>query len=84
MEILRDYLTHIEKKQRHEIRLKMRRAARSDRNSRFADDLPGDIELELNAFFFRPDGARSQQSDLPASCARCHAREQMTAGLRAA
>lgn len=47
-----DYLSRIEKKQRHEIRRKMRRAAESELNVRF--NLIGqdaDIEKEINTFF---------------------------------
>jgi CelD/BcsL family acetyltransferase involved in cellulose biosynthesis len=47
-----DYLSRIEKKQRHEIRRKMRRAAESELNVKFV--LVGqdaDIEKEINTFF---------------------------------
>ena len=47
-----DYLARIEKKQRHEIRRKMRRAAESELNVKFV--LVGkdaDIESEINTFF---------------------------------
>jgi len=47
-----DYLARIEKKQRHEIRRKMRRAAESELNVKFV--LVGqdaDIEKEINTFF---------------------------------
>ena len=47
-----EYLSRVEKKQRHEIRRKMRRAAESDLNVRFVlVDRSADIELELDAFF---------------------------------
>jgi CelD/BcsL family acetyltransferase involved in cellulose biosynthesis len=47
-----DYLSRIDKKQRHEIRRKMRRAAESDDNVRFhVIDQTADIESETNAFF---------------------------------
>jgi CelD/BcsL family acetyltransferase involved in cellulose biosynthesis len=47
-----DYLAGIDKKQRHEIRRKMRRAAESDLNVRFTIvDQSADIEPELNTFF---------------------------------
>jgi CelD/BcsL family acetyltransferase involved in cellulose biosynthesis len=47
-----DYLTRIDKKQRHEIRRKMRRAAESDKNVRFTIvNGTEDIEAEINAFF---------------------------------
>lgn len=47
-----EYLSRVEKKQRHEIRRKMRRAAESELNVRFVlVDSSTDIEPELNAFF---------------------------------
>ena len=47
-----EYLSRIDKKQRHEIRRKMRRAAESDKNVRFhVIDQNSDIESEMNAFF---------------------------------
>ena len=47
-----EYLSRIEKKQRHEIRRKMRRAAESEKNVRFhVIDSTADIESEMNAFF---------------------------------
>jgi CelD/BcsL family acetyltransferase involved in cellulose biosynthesis len=47
-----DYLARIDKKQRHEIRRKMRRAAESDKNVRFyIVDGTEDINSEINAFF---------------------------------
>jgi CelD/BcsL family acetyltransferase involved in cellulose biosynthesis len=47
-----EYLSHVEKKQRHEIRRKMRRAAESEKGVRFhLIDQTADIELEINAFF---------------------------------
>jgi CelD/BcsL family acetyltransferase involved in cellulose biosynthesis len=47
-----EYLSHIDKKQRHEIRRKMRRAAESEKNVRFhMIDQTADIEFETNAFF---------------------------------
>ncbi|HRQ25179.1 MAG TPA: GNAT family N-acetyltransferase, partial [Anaerolineales bacterium] len=47
-----DYLAGIDKKQRHEIRRKMRRAAESDLNVRFSIvDKSADIEPELDTFF---------------------------------
>src|SRR6266498_1311968 len=47
-----EYLSRLEKKQRHEIRRKMRRAAESEKNVRFhVIDPTADIESELNAFF---------------------------------
>ncbi len=47
-----EYLLRLEKKQRHEIRRKMRRAAESDLNVRFyVVDKDADINTELDAFF---------------------------------
>jgi predicted N-acyltransferase len=47
-----EYLSHIEKKQRHEIRRKMRRAAESEKQVRFhVIDSTVNIETETNAFF---------------------------------
>jgi len=47
-----DYLSQIDKKQRHEIRRKMRRAAESDEEVRLhVIDQTADIESEMNAFF---------------------------------
>ena len=47
-----DYLARIEKKQRHEIRRKMRRAAESDLDVKFIlVDKDADIEKEINDFF---------------------------------
>ena len=47
-----DYLARIDKKQRHEIRRKMRRAAESEKNVRFyVMDGSENIDSELNAFF---------------------------------
>jgi CelD/BcsL family acetyltransferase involved in cellulose biosynthesis len=47
-----EYLSRVDKKQRHEIRRKMRRAAESEKNVRFhVIDQTADIEAEANAFF---------------------------------
>jgi CelD/BcsL family acetyltransferase involved in cellulose biosynthesis len=47
-----EYLARIDKKQRHEIRRKMRRAAESEKNVRFhVIDQTADIQSETNAFF---------------------------------
>ena len=47
-----EYLSRVEKKQRHEIRRKMRRAAESDLNVRFlVIDREANIENEINNFF---------------------------------
>jgi len=47
-----EYLSRVEKKQRHEIRRKMRRAAESEKDVRFHVIEPtADIESEMNSFF---------------------------------
>lgn len=47
-----EYLSRIDKKQRHEIKRKMRRAAESEKNVRFhVIDSTADIESEINDFF---------------------------------
>jgi CelD/BcsL family acetyltransferase involved in cellulose biosynthesis len=47
-----EYLSRVDKKQRHEIRRKMRRAAESEKDVRFhVIDRTADIESEMNAFF---------------------------------
>jgi CelD/BcsL family acetyltransferase involved in cellulose biosynthesis len=47
-----EYLSRIDKKQRHEIRRKMRRAAESEKNVRFyVVNGTADIDAEMNAFF---------------------------------
>ena len=47
-----EYLARVEKKQRHEIRRKMRRAAESDKNVRFyVVDGTEDIDAEIKSFF---------------------------------
>ncbi|MGZ9163873.1 MAG: GNAT family N-acetyltransferase [Anaerolineales bacterium] len=46
-----EYLSHLEKKQRHEIRRKMRRAAESGRVRFYVVDKDADIRTELDAFF---------------------------------
>ena len=47
-----DYLSRIDKKQRHEIKRKMRRAAESDLNVRFiVIDKDANIEAEMDSFF---------------------------------
>ena len=47
-----EYLSRVEKKQRHEIRRKMRRAAESEKNVQFhVIDSTADIESEMNSFF---------------------------------
>jgi CelD/BcsL family acetyltransferase involved in cellulose biosynthesis len=75
-----DYLSRLEKKQRHEIRRKMRRAAESDLNVRF--HLVGkdaDINAEMDSFFHLmiqdPNKALFLKDDM---------RAQMTSVIRAA
>jgi len=46
-----DYLANIDKKQRHELRRKMRRAAESGRTRFYVVDKNVDIEHELESFF---------------------------------
>jgi CelD/BcsL family acetyltransferase involved in cellulose biosynthesis len=46
-----EYLSRLDKKQRHEIRRKMRRAAESGRVRFYVVDKNADIETELDAFF---------------------------------
>ena len=46
-----EYLSRLDKKQRHEIRRKMRRAAESGRVRFYVVDKSADIETELDAFF---------------------------------
>lgn len=75
-----DYLLCIDKKQRHEIRRKMRRAAESELNVRFVlVEQTAAIEPELEAFFeLMAHDPNKAQFLHPAM------REQMTAFLRAA
>jgi len=75
-----DYLARIDKKQRHEIKRKMRRAAESELNVRFVlIDQTADIEHEMNIFFdlMTQDPSKAQFLH-PAM------REQMTVNIRAA
>lgn len=75
-----DYLANIDKKQRHEIRRKMRRAAESELNVRFVVvDQTADIEPELHAFF-----DLMVQDTNKANFLHPAMREQMIAFLRAA
>ena len=75
-----EYLSRIDKKQRHEIRRKMRRATESDLNVRFVIvDQSTDIEPELNAFF-----ELMEQDPNTANFLHPAMREQMTAFLHAA
>ncbi|NWF64518.1 MAG: GNAT family N-acetyltransferase [Chloroflexi bacterium] len=75
-----EYLSRVEKKQRHEIRRKMRRAAESELNVRFVlVDPSADIEPEINAFF-----DLMVQDPGKASFLHPAMREQMTSVLRAA
>lgn len=75
-----EYLTRVEKKQRHEIRRKMRRAAESDLGVRFVlVDPSADIEPELATFFDLMVHDPNKSKFLHPAM-----REQMTAFLRAA
>jgi len=73
-----DYLARIDKKQRHEIRRKMRRAAESDKNVRFyIVNGTEDIDSEINAFFdLMVQDSSKQQFLHPAM------REQMTVTIQ--
>ncbi len=73
-----DYLARIDKKQRHEIRRKMRRAAESDKNVRFyVVDTTGTIDSEIDAFFhLMMQSPEKEQFLHPAM------REQMTATVQ--
>jgi CelD/BcsL family acetyltransferase involved in cellulose biosynthesis len=75
-----EYLSRIDKKQRHEIRRKMRRAAESEKNVRFyvVNGTP-DIDPEINAFFdLMVQSPDKEQFLHPAM------REQMTATIQSA
>ncbi|RPJ28290.1 MAG: GNAT family N-acetyltransferase [Chloroflexi bacterium] len=73
-----EYLARIDKKQRHEIRRKMRRAAESEKNVRFyVIDGTADIETEINDFFHLMVQDPNKEEFLHPAM-----REQMTATLR--
>lgn len=74
-----DYLARIDKKQRHEIRRKMRRAAESGRVNFYVVDKNADIEPELESFFHL-----MVQDTNKANFLHPAMREQMIATLRAA
>jgi len=75
-----EYLARIDKKQRHEIRRKMRRAAESELNVRFMIvDKNADIETEINAFFHL-----MTQDPNKANFLTPLMREQMTVTIRTA
>ncbi|MEW6085877.1 MAG: GNAT family N-acetyltransferase [Chloroflexota bacterium] len=74
-----DYLASIEKKQRHEIRRKMRRAAESGRVNFYIVDKNANIEPELESFFHL-----MAQDPNKANFLHPAMREHMTAVLRAA
>ena len=75
-----DYLSRIEKKQRHEIRRKMRRAAESDKNVQFhLVDQTADINTEMDSFFHL-----MIQDPNKALFLRDSMREQLTSTIRAA
>jgi CelD/BcsL family acetyltransferase involved in cellulose biosynthesis len=72
-----EYLAHIDKKQRHEIRRKMRRAAESGRVHFRVIDSTADIESEMNTFFdLMVQDPNKEQFLHPAM------REQMTVTIR--
>jgi CelD/BcsL family acetyltransferase involved in cellulose biosynthesis len=72
------YLSRVEKKQRHEIRRKMRRAAESEKNVRFhVIDSTADIESEMNSFF-----ALMVQDPNKEQFLHPEMREQMTVTIR--
>jgi CelD/BcsL family acetyltransferase involved in cellulose biosynthesis len=75
-----EYLARIDKKQRHEIKRKMRRAAESDLNVRFVlIDQSADIEQEMNIFF-----DLMAQDPSKANFLHPAMREQMSVTIRAA
>jgi len=75
-----EYLAHIDKKQRHEIKRKMRRAAESDLNVRFVlIDRSADIEQEMSTFF-----DLMAQDPSKANFLHPAMREQMSVTIRAA
>lgn len=75
-----EYLARLDKKQRHEIRRKMRRAAESDKNVRFyVLDKDVDIEPELESFFHL-----MVQDPKKAEFLHEVMRDQMSSSLRAA
>ena len=75
-----EYLSRLDKKQRHEIRRKMRRAAESDLNVRFVIvDKNADIESEINAFFHLMTQDHNKANFLTPLM-----REQMTVTIRTA
>ena len=75
-----EYLARIDKKQRHEIRRKMRRAAESELNVRFMIvDINADIETEINDFFHL-----MTQDPNKANFLTPLMREQMTVTIRTA
>ena len=75
-----EYLSRIDKKQRHEIRRKMRRAAESDLNVRFVMiDKDADIDSEIDTFFHL-----MIQDPNKANFLTPLMREQMTATIRTA
>jgi CelD/BcsL family acetyltransferase involved in cellulose biosynthesis len=75
-----EYLSRIDKKQRHEIRRKMRRAAESELNVRFVlIDKKANIEEEINNFF-----ELMTQDPNKANFLHPAMREQMTVTIRSA
>ena len=75
-----EYLSRIDKKQRHEIRRKMKRAAESDLNVRFTIvDKGADIDTEINTFFDLMVQDPNKENFLHPAM-----REQMTVTIRSA
>jgi CelD/BcsL family acetyltransferase involved in cellulose biosynthesis len=74
-----EYLSRLDKKQRHEIRRKMRRAAESGRVRFYVVDKSADIETELDAFFHLMVQDRNKAMFL-----RDAMREQMSSTIHAA
>ena len=73
-----EYLSRIDKKQRHEIRRKMRRAAESEKNVRFyIVDGTEEVDSEINAFFDLMVQEPSKQEFLHPAM-----REQMTVTIQ--
>ena len=74
-----DYLSRLEKKQRHEIRRKLRRVEESGRGRFYIVDKSADIETEMEAFFHL-----MAQDPNKANFLHPAMREQMTANIRTA
>jgi len=74
-----DYLANIDKKQRHEIRRKLRRVEESGRGRFYVVDKSADIETEMNAFLHLMEQDPSKANFLHPAM-----REQMTVNIRTA